>query len=127
MDAPENARIIERIERCRLAVMYPACLRGPVTAGLDGIRLSEGRRIDAQSIYRAFCSDNTSGWIYPGYLFSPSRPLHPRNAFHVPLVDTYRLPENWIEVLLISHHRPDSPGCFIGHGHQDDIGRPSHQ
>jgi len=49
--------------------MYPACLRGPVTAGLDGIRLSKGRRIDAQSIYRAVDSDNTSGLIYPGYLF----------------------------------------------------------
>lgn len=49
--------------------MYPACLYSPVTAGLDGIRLSKGRRIDAQSIYRALCSDNTSGWIYPGYLF----------------------------------------------------------
>ena len=49
--------------------MYPACLRGPVTAGLDGIRLSEGRRIDAQSTYRALYSDNISGWIYPGYLF----------------------------------------------------------
>ncbi len=49
--------------------MYPACLRGPVTAGLDGIRLSEGRRRDAQSSYRAVCSDNTSGWISPGYLF----------------------------------------------------------
>ena len=48
--------------------MYPACLRGPVTAGLDGIRLSEGRRRDAQSSYRAVDSDNTSGWIYPGYL-----------------------------------------------------------
>jgi len=48
--------------------MYPACLRGPVTAGLDGIRLSEGRRRNAQSIYRAVCSDNTSGWISPGYL-----------------------------------------------------------
>jgi hypothetical protein len=49
--------------------MYPACLRGPVTAGLDGIRLSKGRRIDAQSIYRAVDSDNTSGLISPGYLF----------------------------------------------------------
>ena len=49
--------------------MYPACLRGPVTAGLDGIRLSEGRRRDAQSSYRAVCSDNTSGLISPGYLF----------------------------------------------------------
>ena len=49
--------------------MYPACLRGPVTAGLDGIRLSEGRRRDAPSSYRAVCSDNTSGWISPGYLF----------------------------------------------------------
>jgi len=48
--------------------MYPACLRVPVTAGLDGIRLSEGRRRDAQSIYRAVDSDNTSGWISPGYL-----------------------------------------------------------
>ena len=48
--------------------MYPACLRGPVTAGLDGIRLSEGRRRDAQSIYRVVCSDKTSGWISPGYL-----------------------------------------------------------
>ena len=69
MDAPEYARTIERIERLRFAVMYPACLRGPVTAGLDGIRLSEGRRRDAQSSYRAVCSDNTSGWISPGYLF----------------------------------------------------------
>ncbi len=69
MDAPENARVIERIERLRFAVMYPACLRGPVTAGLDGIRPSEGRRIDAQSSYRAVYSDKTSGWIYPGYLF----------------------------------------------------------
>ena len=49
--------------------MYPACLRSPMAAGLDGIRLSEGRRRDAQSIYRAVCSDKTSGWIYPGYLF----------------------------------------------------------
>ena len=49
--------------------MYPAYLCGPMTAGLDGIRLSEGRRIDAQSSYRAVDSDNTSGWIYPGYLF----------------------------------------------------------
>jgi hypothetical protein len=49
--------------------MYPACLRGPMTAGLDGIRLSKGRRIDAQSTYRAVDSDNTSGWIYPGSLF----------------------------------------------------------
>ena len=49
--------------------MYPACLRSPMAAGLDGIRLSEGRRIDAQSTYRAGDSDNTSGWIYPGYLF----------------------------------------------------------
>ena len=48
--------------------MYPACLRGPVTAGLDGIRISEGRRIDAQSSYRAVDSDKTSGWISPGYL-----------------------------------------------------------
>ena len=48
--------------------MYPACGHGTLTAGLDGIRLSEGRRIDAQSIYRAVDSDNTSGWIYPGYL-----------------------------------------------------------
>jgi len=49
--------------------MYPACLRGLVTAGLDGIRLSEGQRIDAQSTYRAVDSEHTSGWIYPGYLF----------------------------------------------------------
>ena len=49
--------------------MYPACLRGPTTAGLDGIRLSKGRRRDAQSSYRAVGSDNTSGWISPGYLF----------------------------------------------------------
>ena len=49
--------------------MYPACLRSPLAAGLDGIRLSKGRRIDAQSTYRAVCSDNTSGWIYPGSLF----------------------------------------------------------
>ena len=49
--------------------MYPACLRGPVTAGLDGIRLSKGRRRDAQSSYRAVGSDNTSGWISPGSLF----------------------------------------------------------
>jgi len=49
--------------------MYPACLRSPMAAGLDGIRLSEGRRIDAQSIYRAVCSDKTSGWISPGSLF----------------------------------------------------------
>ncbi len=48
--------------------MYPACLCGTVTADLAGIRLSEGRRIDAQSTYRAVYSDNTSGWIYPGYL-----------------------------------------------------------
>ena len=39
MDAPENARSIERIKRVRIAVMYPACLCGPMTAGLDGIRL----------------------------------------------------------------------------------------
>ena len=49
--------------------MYPACLCGTVTAGLDGIRLSEGRRRDAQSTSRAVYSDNTSGWISPGYLF----------------------------------------------------------
>ncbi len=49
--------------------MYPACLRGPVTAGLDGIRLSKGRRRDAQSSYRAVGSDHTSGWISPGSLF----------------------------------------------------------
>ena len=48
--------------------MYPACLRSPLAAGLDGIRLSEGRRIDAQSSYRAVCSDKTSGLISPGYL-----------------------------------------------------------
>ncbi len=69
MDAPEYARVIERIKRLRFAVMYPACLRSLVTAGLDGIRLSEGRRRDAQSSYRAACSDNTSGWISPGSLF----------------------------------------------------------
>jgi hypothetical protein len=39
MDAPENARVLERNKRIRIAVMYPACLRGLVTAGLDGIRL----------------------------------------------------------------------------------------
>ena len=33
--------------------MYPACLRSPVTAGLDGIRLSKGRMIDAQSTWLA--------------------------------------------------------------------------
>jgi hypothetical protein len=49
--------------------MYPACLCGPMTAGLDGIRPSKGRRKDAQSIYRAVGSDNTSGWIFPGSLF----------------------------------------------------------
>ena len=49
--------------------MYPACLRGPLTAGLDGIRHSEGRRRDAQSTYRAVGSDNTSGLISLGYLF----------------------------------------------------------
>ena len=48
--------------------MYPAYLRSSMAAGLDGIRLSEGRRRNAQSIYRAVCSDNTSGWISPGYL-----------------------------------------------------------
>lgn len=48
--------------------MYPACLRGLVPAGLDGIRLSKGRRRDAQSIYRAVCSEKTSGGISPGYL-----------------------------------------------------------
>ncbi len=69
MDAPEYARVIERIKRLRFAVMYPAYLRSLVTAGLDGIRLSEGRRRDAQSSYRAACSDNTSGWISPGSLF----------------------------------------------------------
>jgi len=61
MDAPENARIFERIQRVRIAVMYPACLRGLVTAGLDGIRLLKGRGRDAQSTYRALCSDKTSG------------------------------------------------------------------
>ena len=60
MDAPENARNFERRQRVRIAVMYPACLRGPVTAGLDGIRLLKGRGRDAQSTYRALCSDNTS-------------------------------------------------------------------
>ena len=48
--------------------MYPACLHGPVTAGLDGIRLLEGGRRDAQSNYRAVDSDKTSGWISSGYL-----------------------------------------------------------
>ena len=33
--------------------MYPACLRGPVTAGPDGIRLSEGRRRDALTDFSA--------------------------------------------------------------------------
>jgi hypothetical protein len=41
--------------------MYPACMRGFVTAGLDGIRLLKGRGRDAQSTYRALGSDNTSG------------------------------------------------------------------
>ena len=65
--------------------MYPACLCGTVTAGLDGIRLSEGRRIDAQSIYRAVDSDNTSGWIYPGYLVRH----HVLFTLAMPLVLTY--------------------------------------
>ena len=68
--------------------MYPACLRGSVTAGLDGIRLSEGRRIDAQSTYRAVCSDNTSGWIYPGYLVRH----HVCFTLALPLAISYRNP-----------------------------------
>jgi hypothetical protein len=39
--------------------MYPACMRSPVAAGLDGIRLSKVRRRDTQSTYRAVGSDNT--------------------------------------------------------------------
>jgi len=69
MDAPENARVLERNKRIRIAVMYAACLRYPVTTGLDGIRLSKGLRRDAQSTYRVGDSDNTSSWIYPGSLF----------------------------------------------------------
>ncbi len=99
--------------------MYPACLRGPVTADLDGIRLSEGRRRDAQSSYRAVCSDNTSGLISPGYLFRH----HVLFTLALPLA----LPSHGVEVLLLVYHGPDCPGRFIGHGHQDDIGRPLYQ
>jgi hypothetical protein len=65
--------------------MYPACLRGSVTAGLDGIRLSKGRRRDAQSTYRAVDSDKISGWIYPGYLVR----LHVLFTLAMPLALTY--------------------------------------
>jgi len=33
------------------------------------------------------------------------------------------LPEHGVEVLLLTHHSPDRPGRFIGHGYKDDIGR----
>ena len=97
--------------------MYPACLRSPVTAGLDGIRLSKGRRIDAQSTYRAVYSDNTSGWIYLGSLFRH----HVFFTLAMPL--RLDLPAYGVEILLISHHGPDCPGRCIGHGDKDDIGR----
>ncbi len=97
--------------------MYPAFLRGPVTAGLDGIRLSKGRRIDAQSIYRVVHSDITSGWIYPGYSF----------RHHVLFTLEMSLACPYLIVLLISHHGPDCSGRFIGHGPKDPIGRPSYQ
>jgi hypothetical protein len=35
MDALEKARTVERIQRIRIAVINPACLRNPVTAGLE--------------------------------------------------------------------------------------------
>jgi hypothetical protein len=66
--------------------MYPACLRSPMTAGLDGIRLSEGRRRDAQSTYRVVHSDKTSGWISPGSLFRH----HVLFTLAIPLAFAYR-------------------------------------
>ncbi len=66
--------------------MYPACLCGPMTAGLDGIRPSKGRRKDAQSTYRAVGSDNTSGWIFPGFLFRH----HILVTLAIPLAFPYR-------------------------------------
>ncbi len=47
-------------------------------------------------------------------------------ALPVPYRLTF-LPEHGVEVLLISHHGPDRPSRFIGHGHQDHIGRPPRQ
>ena len=66
--------------------MYTACLRGPATAGLDGIHLSEVQRIDVQSIYRAVYSDKTSGRIHPDSLFCH----HVLFTFALPLTFIYR-------------------------------------
>jgi hypothetical protein len=63
--------------------------------------------------------------------YLPSCSLHPRNSSRFSLqkhcVKVWYGPvlsDHSREDLLISHHRPDCSGRFIGHGHQDDIGGP---
>jgi hypothetical protein len=104
--------------------MYPACLRGPLTAGSDGIRLwkvggetpSQFNELCARTIPRVGSILDT--FFRHHVLFTLALPVPYRLTF---------LPEHGVEVLLISHHGPDGPGCFIGHGHKDHIGRPPRQ
>jgi hypothetical protein len=78
--------------------MYPACLRGPLTAGPDGIRLWKvGGETPSQFIELCARTIPRVGSILDTF-FSPSRLLHPRNASRLDLL------EHGVEVLLLAHH-----------------------
>ena len=101
-----------------------SCIRpfccGTLTAGPDGIR-----KIDAQSRYRAFRSDKASGLADLGCCpVSPSNRCYPRKLAPA---DPIWLSRHRLVDTLVAEQRPGDAGGLIGHGDQDDVGRPPGQ
>ena len=88
-----------------------------LTAGPDGIR-----KIDAQSDYRAWCSDNASGLADLGMQpVSPSNGFYPRKL--VPAYPIWLCRCRFVDTLVPEPCPGDARG-LVGHGDEDDIGRP---